>query len=323
MRVLVTGGAGYIGSVLIERLLARGDTVVIYDNFSTGHRAAVHPEAELVEGDIRDSELLRRVLDHHAVDAVVHMAASSQVGTSVVEPRAYFDNNVRGGLSLLDAMLDVGVTRIVFSSTAAVYGEPEHSPIPEGAATRPESPYGDSKLMIETALRRYDHAYGLRYAVLRYFNAAGASRRCGEDHRPETHLIPRILQAARDGGSVHIYGDDYPTPDGTCVRDYIHVVDLAEAHALALDAIAAESRTYNLGSGGGHSVRDVILAARRVTGRPIPAELAPRRPGDPAVLVASSTRIRDELGWNPSHAELDEIIGSAWDWMMRNPHGWG
>lgn len=323
MRVLVTGGAGYIGSVVVEELLSRGDEVVVLDNLCTGHRAAVHPDARFVQGDTRDTPAVTRLLREARIDAVVHMAAHSQVGTSVSDPRSYFDNNVRGGLALLDAMADVGVGRIVFSSTAAVYGEPDHCPIDEGAATRPTSPYGDTKLMLETVLGRYDAAYGLRYAALRYFNAAGASARAGEDHRPETHLIPRLLVAARDGGpAATLFGTDYPTRDGTCVRDYIHVLDLARAHVLALGALGERSRVYNLGNGDGYTVREVVEAAERVTGRTVPVVVGPRRAGDPATLVASSRRIREELGWSPRYPGLDGIIGSAWEWMRRYPQGW-
>ncbi len=324
MRVLVTGGAGYIGSVVTEALLDNGDDVVVYDNLSTGHRAAVPDHVAFVEGDLRDGDRLRATLADHRIDAVVHMAALSQVGASVVNPREYYDNNVRGGLSLLDALLHAGVSRIVFSSTAAVYGQPERVPIEEDAPTTPTSPYGDTKLTIETALRRYDTAYNLRYASLRYFNAAGASQRAGEDHRPETHLIPLLLQSAVGAGEpVAVFGEDYPTRDGTCVRDYIHVVDLARAHVLALGALDRGSRVYNLGCGGeGYTVREVVDSARRVTGRAIPVRVAARRAGDPAVLVASSARIRAELAWEPAYAALDDIIGSAWAWQGRHPRGW-
>lgn len=324
MRVLVTGGAGYIGSVVTESLLDAGEEVVVYDNLSTGHRAAVPSDVMFIEGDLRDAAGLRGVLRGQRIDAVVHMAALSQVGASVANPREYFDNNVGGGLCLLDSMLETGVSRIVFSSTAAVYGQPDRLPIEEDAPTLPTSPYGDTKLTIETALRRYSAAYGLNYASLRYFNAAGASTRAGEDHRPETHLIPLLLQSALGRTEpVAIFGNDYPTRDGTCVRDYVHVVDLAQAHILALRALDRGSRIYNLGCGGdGYTVQEVVDAARRVTGRAIPVRGAPRRPGDPAVLVASSARISAELGWHPAHASLDDIIGSAWAWLERNPVGW-
>jgi UDP-glucose 4-epimerase len=323
MRVLVTGGAGYIGSVVVELLVEAGHRVVVLDNLATGHRRAVHPDAAFAEGDTRDRARVEAVLAEHAVEAVVHMAAISQVGTSVIDPRAYFDNNVRGALTLLDAMLARSVGRVVFSSTASVYGQPERLPVDEGAALRPTSPYGDTKLFIETVLNRYDAAYGLRYAALRYFNAAGASTRFGEDHRPETHLIPRLLAVAAGADDpVTVFGDDYETRDGTCVRDYIHVVDLARAHLLALAALDQGSLTYNLGCGGGYTVSEVIAAARRVTGHPVPVTVGPRRAGDPAVLVASSERIQRELGWAPQRADLDRIIGSAWAWKQRFPQGY-
>jgi UDP-glucose 4-epimerase len=272
---------------------------------------------------MRDTDMLRRALRESRTEAVVHLAAISQVGTSVLEPRAYFDNNVRGALSLLDAMLDTGVGTIVFSSTAAVYGEPEVSPIEESTPLAPKSPYGDTKRMIETVLERYGTAYGLRHTSLRYFNAAGALPDCGEDHRPETHLIPRILQSALGlGPRLCVYGTDYPTPDGTCIRDYIHVADLAQAHALALRAPAGASTVFNLGSGGGFTVAEVLAAARKVTGRPIPVDYGPRRAGDPAALVASSARIRKELGWKPMFEGLAPILESAWHWHQSAPHGY-
>lgn len=323
MRVLVTGGAGYIGSVVTRELLAAGHAAVVLDNLVTGHRESVPAGVPLVEADTRDGAAVRRCLRDHRVEAVVHMAAISQVGTSVIQPREYYDNNVRGGLSLFDAMLDEGVGRVVFSSTAAVYGEPERVPIEENAVTRPTSPYGDTKLFLETALQRYGAAYGLRAACLRYFNAAGAHAEAGEDHRPETHLVPLVLQAALGTGRpITIFGTDYPTADGTAVRDYLHVVDLARAHLLALEATAERSCTYNLGSGTGFSVRQVVHAARRVTGRDIPVLDGPRRAGDPAVLVASSTRIRAELGWTPRHDDIEAIIASAWAWTQSHPRGY-
>ncbi len=323
MNVLVTGGAGYIGSAVVRVLLREGHEVVVFDSLVTGHRAAVPRGVRLVEGDTRDGAAVRAALRGAKAEAVVHLAAISQVGASVLDPRAYFDNNVGGALSLLAAMLDEQVGRIVFSSTAAVYGEPESCPIPEDAPTRPVSPYGDSKRMIETVLGRYGAAYGLRHASLRYFNAAGAMSDAGEDHRPETHLIPRIFQSALGSGpELTVFGRDYPTPDGTCIRDYVHVEDLARAHTLALSALSAEGRVYNLGCGGGFSVEEVLVAARRVTGRPIPVREGPRREGDPAVLVASSARIAAELGWAPEHPGLDGILDSAWAWMQRNPGGY-
>lgn len=318
MRVLVTGGAGYIGSVVTRELLEAGHEAVVLDSLVTGHREAVPRGVPFVEADTRDGVAVRRCLREHRVEAVVHMAAISQVGTSVQQPRLYFDNNVVGGLSLFDAMVDEGVRRVVFSSTAAVYGEPEVVPVDESAPTRPTSPYGDTKLFLETALRRYEVAYGMKSASLRYFNAAGAHAEAGEDHQPETHLVPLVLEAALGRGpGLRVFGTDYPTPDGTAIRDYLHVVDLARAHLLALDATASRSVVYNLGSGTGFSVHQVIEAARRVTGRDIPVSLAERRAGDPAVLVASSRRIRAELGWVPQFDDIEVIIESAWRWARR------
>ena len=315
MRVLVTGGAGYIGSVVSEQLVSDGHEVVVYDNLSKGHREAVVAGARFVEGDLHDAEKLRETLN--GIDAVIHMAAFSLVGESVEAPSKYYHNNVVAGLVLLDAMCDCDVKRIVFSSTAATYGEPEAQPIVESSPTNPTNPYGESKLAFEKAMNWYERAYGLRYASLRYFNAAGASEKCGEDHDPETHIIPITLQVAAGKRShVEIYGDDYPTEDGTCVRDYIHVIDLARAHILALDVLNERSAIYNLGCGGdGYSVRDVIDTARRVTGKDIPVRMGSRRPGDPAVLIASSDKIKSELGWQPQFQDLGLIIDSAWRWM--------
>jgi len=317
MRVLVTGGAGYIGSVVSEQLVSDGHEVVVYDNLSKGHRDAVVAGARFVEGDLHDAQKLRETLN--GIDAVIHMAAFSLVGESVEAPSKYYHNNVVAGLVLLDAMRDRGVKRIVFSSTAATYGEPEAQPIFESAPTNPTNPYGESKLAFEKAMHWYERAYGLRYASLRYFNAAGASEQCGEDHDPETHIIPITLQVAAGKRShVEIYGDDYPTEDGTCVRDYIHVIDLARAHILALGVLNERSAIYNLGCGGdGYSVRDVIDTARRVTGKDIPVRMGPRRPGDPAVLIASSDKIKSELGWQPQFQDLGVIIESAWRWMLQ------
>ena len=324
MRVLVTGGAGYIGSVVTEELIKDGHDVVVYDNLSKGHRAAVHEKAEFIEADLIDSETLRRVFTEHRVEAVIHMAASSLVGESVQQPAKYYRNNVVAGLNLLDVMNETGVKRIVFSSTAATYGEPEKQPIEETDPTIPTNPYGASKLAFEQALGWYDKAYNLRFASLRYFNAAGTTELFGEDHDPETHLIPIILQAALGKRPhVEIYGDDYPTRDGTCVRDYIHVIDLARAHILALRALDEGSRIYNLGCGGdGYTVREVIDAAREVTGREIPIRVGPRRAGDPAVLVASSDKIKSELDWKPEKQDLKEIVASAWNWLLKHQDGY-
>jgi UDP-glucose 4-epimerase len=324
MRVLVTGGAGYIGSVVTEQLVSDGNQVVVYDNLSKGHRGAVVPGAEFVEADLFDADTLKRTLHEKQIEAVIHMAASSLVGESVENPNKYYHNNVIASLKLLDAMLACDVKRLVFSSTAAVYGEPELQPIEETVATNPTNPYGETKLAFEHALKWFDRANGLRYASLRYFNAAGATEHCGEDHDPETHIIPITLQAAAGKRPrVEIFGEDYPTPDGTCVRDYIHVIDLARAHIQALEALSDGSRIYNLGCGGaGYSVNEVIETARRVTGKEIPTHVGPRRAGDPATLVASSDGIKSELGWQPQFQDLGLIIESAWRWMQQHPDGY-
>ncbi len=324
MRVLVTGGAGYIGSVVTEELLAEGHEAVVFDDLSKGHRGAVAPGAAFVRGDLADVEAVSRALTEHRAEAVIHMAAASLVGESVTNPSKYYRQNVLAGLSLLDAMKDEGVRRLVFSSTAATYGEPEKQPIEESDPTVPTNPYGQTKLAFEHALPWYERAYGIRSASLRYFNAAGATEACGEVHDPETHLIPIVLQAAAGRRThVEVYGDDYPTRDGSCVRDYIHVVDLARAHVLALSILGERSAIYNLGCGGeGYTVKEVIEVARAVTGREIEARTAPRRPGDPAVLVASSQKIRRELNWSPQFQELRAIIESAWAWMQTHPDGY-
>jgi UDP-glucose 4-epimerase len=318
MNILVTGGAGYIGSVVVEECISAGHKTFVIDNLEKGHREMVHPDAGFFEGDFGDAELMERIFRDENIDTVIHMAAYSLVGESVDHPGKYYQNNVINGLSLLNAMVASGVKNIVFSSTAATYGEPEKYPITEDFPNVPTNPYGESKLAFERALKWYERAHGVRYVSLRYFNAAGATERCGELHDPETHIIPIVLQAAagtRD--SVQIYGDDYPTKDGTCVRDYIHVTDLARAHVLAV--ASGKSGIYNLGCGGeGYTVREVIETAREVTGREIKAEVAPRRPGDPAVLVAGSGRIKEELGWTPEYQDLRVIIESAWNWMGRN-----
>lgn len=321
MNVLVTGGAGYIGSVVAARLLEGGHVVVVYDSLVTGHRDTVPTQATFVEADLLDGLRLVDTLTRFRVDAVLHIAASSLVSESVEHPAKYYRNNLVAGLTLLDAMREAGTRLMVFSSSAAVYGEPVRQPIEESDAIQPTNPYGETKLAFEKALCWYERAYGIRHVSLRYFNAAGATERCGERHYPETHLIPLVLQAAagmRD--SVTILGTDYPTRDGTCVRDYIHVADLADAHILALDALASgrPSAVYNLGCGGqGYSVAEVIDVARSVTQRVIRAHVGAARPGDPAVLVASSGLIGRELGWNPKRQDLAEIIRSAWRWMVR------
>jgi len=320
MRVLVTGGAGYIGSVVAEELLNDGHQVVVFDNLSKGHREAVQANAEFIEADLNDTAVLQQTLTDHRIDSVIHMAAFSLVGESVLNPAKYYHNNVVAGLVLLDTMIKCEVKRIVFSSTAATYGEPLEQPITEKTPTRPTNPYGETKLSFEKAMQWYDAAYNLRYASLRYFNAAGASDKCGESHDPETHLIPIALQvAAGQRECVEIFGDDYPTPDGTCVRDYIHVIDLARAHILALAALSKGSRVYNLGCGGdGYSVRQVIDAVREVTGKEIPVRVGPRRPGDPATLIASSDKIKSDLGWQPKYQDLRVIVDSAWRWMQNS-----
>ncbi|HEX5876519.1 MAG TPA: UDP-glucose 4-epimerase GalE [Pyrinomonadaceae bacterium] len=324
MRVFVTGGAGYIGSVVTEQLVSDGHEVVVYDNLIKGHRGAVVEGAKFVEGDLLDADKLHQTLNEHRIEAVIHMAASSLVGESVEAPGKYYHNNVVAGLVLLDAMRDCGISKIVFSSTAATYGEPESQPIYETAPNNPTNTYGETKLAFERAMHWYERAHKLRYASLRYFNAAGATEKCGEDHDPETHIIPITLQAATSKRShVEIYGEDYPTPDGTCIRDYIHVIDLARAHILALDVLSERSGIYNLGCGGdGYSVRDVIDTARRVTGKDIPVRTGPRRPGDPAVLIASSDKIKKDLGWQPQFQDLGMIIESAWRWMQAHPDGY-
>lgn len=318
MKILVVGGAGYIGSHMVRELLAEGFDPLVFDNLCTGHEWAV-PDGRLLQGDLADRERLHEVFAGHAFDAVMHFASFIQVGESVQQPLKYYRNNVANTLNLLEAMRDAGVTRFVFSSTAAVYGTPETVPISEDAPLHPENPYGHSKLMIEQVLADCERAWGLRSARLRYFNAAGAQpdRSIGEAHDPESHLIPIILQVALGKREViTVNGDDYPTPDGTCIRDYIHVRDLASAHTLALRALldGRESMVYNLGNGTGYSIRQVIDVCREVTGHPIPVAVGPRRAGDPAALVASSARITRELGWQPRYADLRTIVETAWEW---------
>jgi UDP-glucose-4-epimerase GalE len=320
--VLVTGGAGYIGSHAAKALRLSGRRVVIYDDLSEGHRAAALG-APLVVGDTRDVDLLRSVIGEHRVTAVMHFAAWAAVGESVRDPAGYYRNNVEGTLSVLRAMAEAHVPVFIFSSTCAVFGEPDEVPITEAHATRPINAYGETKLAVERALPHFERAYGLRWACLRYFNAAGADPdgELGEDHHPERHLIPLALDAAAGGPPLQVFGDDYPTPDGTCLRDYIHVTDLAQAHLLALSALEAGqgSGVYNLGNGRPYSVLDVLSAVTRVTGRPVPHAVAPRRAGDPAVLFASSDRIRAGLGWRPAYGDLDVIIKTAWTWRQAHP----
>jgi len=324
MKVLVTGGAGYVGSVTVEALLAAGHDVVVYDNLSRGHAGAVSPGAELIAADLADTARLARILARGRFDAVMHFAALSLVGESVQEPARYFEHNVGLTFRLLGIMLGAGIRRFVFSSSAAVYGEPRTVPIEEDHPTAPTNPYGQTKLMVEEALAWLDRLAGLRYASLRYFNAAGATERLGEDHRPETHLIPSVLEAAAGVRPfVEVYGRDYPTPDGTCIRDFVHVADIADAHLRALERLDGGSIVCNLGSGSGYSVLEVIETARRVTGRPVPVKFGPRRPGDPAVLVASRSKAEQALGWRLKYDSLEAIIGSAWEWRCRNPAGYG
>ena len=318
MDILVIGGCGYIGTHMVKALLADGHDVVTLDNLSTGNRDLL-PGGAFVMGDIRDAVVLEQVFSSRRFDAVMHFSASAQVGESVENPQKYYLNNVAGTLNLLKAMLRHDVDKFIFSSSAAVYGEPEYTPIDEGHPRRPTNPYGRTKLMVENILQDYDKAYGFRSVALRYFNAAGADTAgtIGEHHEPETHLIPLVLQAATgERQNITVFGTDHKTPDGTCLRDYIHVNDLAAAHLLALEALqeGAPSAVYNLGSSRSHSVREVIETARRVTGRPIPAVDGPKRAGDPDVLVASSDKARKELGWKPQFETLDAIIESAWKW---------
>lgn len=324
MRVLVTGGAGYIGSHAVRELLESGHDVTVLDNLATGHREAVDARAIFIKGDTADHELVSKTLRDSKIDAVLHFAAFIEVGESVQDPGKYYRNNFAAPLELLGAMRDVGVKKIVFSSTAAVYGNPTRVPIQEEDVRAPINPYGRSKMMTEMAIEDASKAYGLGYAILRYFNVAGASpdATIGEAHEPESHLIPRILMAARDGGTVGIFGTDYRTADGTCVRDYVHVVDLVRAHILALGAIKeGEGHVYNLGSEKGFSVLEVIEACREATGLAIPAVEHPRRAGDPDTLVASSARIR-ELGWQPQYADIKTIIKHAWAWHQSHPRGY-
>ena len=322
MKILLTGGSGYIGSVTTELLCDDGHEVVVFDNLERGHHEAVDPRARLVVGDLREPLAIREAMAAAKPDAVVHFAAYALVGESMQEPHKYFENNVGGGLNLLDAMLRVGVRKIIFSSTCATYGQPEVMPMTEALPQRPTNPYGESKLMFETALRWEQERRGLRPVFLRYFNACGATEKYGEDHEPETHLIPNVLKVALGQASaVPVFGDDYPTPDGTCIRDYIHIVDLARAHILALekDVVGA----FNLGTGTGFSVKQVVETCREATGHPIPVALSPRRPGDPACLVAGAAKARDVLGWNPRHPDLKTIVQHAWNWHRAHPRGYG
>ena len=323
MKVLVTGGAGYIGSVVVEELIGEGASVVVFDDLSLGHRAAVHPRATLEVGDLASLETIGEVLDRHRPEAVMHFASRSLVGESMQSPLLYVGDNVRCGLNLLQAMVERKVDRFILSTTANLFGDPQTIPIAEDEAIVPGSPYGESKRILESTLAWLDQVHGLRYAALRYFNAAGATAERGEHHDPETHLIPLVLQVALgQREKIIVFGEDYPTPDGTCIRDYIHVRDLAQAHILALGALGDGSRTYNLGNGAGFSVMEVIETVREVTGHAIPHVLGDRRPGDPAELRADSRKIRRELGWTPRHPDLSDIVGTAWDWHRAHPDGY-
>lgn len=324
MNILVTGAAGYIGSVCSEVLLARGMSVIALDNLVEGHRAAVPSGVVFCQADLADRPQLEKVFSQHKIDAVMHFAGEALVAKSVREPSTFYAANVGCGVNLLDAMTRHGVTKFIFSSTAATYGEPETVPIPEDHRKAPINPYGKSKLVFEQILADYQGYTGLKFVALRYFNAAGASKERGEHHRVETHLIPRVLDAAIGGlPYVEVFGTDYPTPDGTCVRDYIHVLDIADSHVHALEEIDRVSgEAFNVGNSRGFSILEVIDAAERITGRKIPRKLGPRRPGDPAVLVASKEKLKKALGWEATHSSLEEIIESAWAWKQKNPHGY-
>lgn len=325
MAILVTGGAGYIGSVMVELLRESGEQVVVIDNLFRGHRAAVDPGIAFYQGRIGDRELVTRICAEHGIEACIHFAALAYVGESVKEPKLYFENNVEQGIALLDTLINAGVRQFVFSSTCATYGEPQYVPIDELHPQSPTNPYGWTKLMLEKVLASYDDAYGLKYVALRYFNASGAIRHRGEDHTPETHLIPNVLYTAMGKQAyVSVFGDDYPTPDGTAIRDYIHVADLGKAHLLALEYLRRgnSSEKINLGTGCGYSVMEVIEAARQVTGKPIAVRMEPRRAGDPSRLIANHDKARTVLGWQPQFDELTPIIQSAWDWHQRFPNGY-
>ena len=322
MNILVTGGAGYIGSIVVEELVKAGEKVIVYDNLSQGHRAAVAPEALFIKGDLAEKHRLEALFKEYDIEAVMHFASNTLVEESMAQPFKYIGDNVVNGLNLLETAVKGGVRKFILSSSANLFDKPQRIPIDEEEEVVSGSPYGESKFILERMLHWLDRCYGFHYATLRYFNAAGASAERGEDHRPETHLIPLVLQVAlgqRD--YVEIYGTDYPTPDGTCVRDYIHVVDLAQAHILALQALDEGSQAYNLGNGQGFTVREVIEIARQVTGHPIPAVERSRRPGDPAVLIAGSEKI-ERLGWQPRYPDLKTIIESAWNWHRRHPNGY-
>jgi UDP-glucose 4-epimerase len=325
MAILVTGGAGYIGSVTVECLLSKGEQVVVLDDLARGHRRALDESVPVYEGSVGDRALLARIAQEHSLDSCIHFASLTFVGESVAEPARYFESNVAQGIALLTGLLQAGVRRIVFSSSCATYGEPEEVPIHERCRQWPTSPYGWSKLIMERVLDSFDTAYGLRFVSLRYFNAAGATAKCGEHHDPETHLIPNVLSAAMsESGKVTIFGNQYPTPDGTAIRDYIHVEDLADAHVLALNYLRKGGRSefLNLGTGCGYSVLEVVECARQVTSRPIPVVIEGPRAGDTVRLIADSSRARAVLGWQPRQSDLRSIIQTAWDWRLRHPKGY-
>lgn len=324
MAILVTGGTGYIGSVTVERLLAKGEQVVVLDDLAHGHRAALPANIPFYQGSIGDRSLVAKITREHTLESCVHFAAMIEVGESVVQPARYFENNVAQGIALLGELVQAGLLRIVFSSTAAVYGDPEHVPLAETSRKWPNNPYGWSKLFMEQILDSYSTAYGLKFVALRYFNAAGATKTCGEDHHPESHLIPNVLSAALGQRSIRVFGNNYPTPDGTPIRDYIHVADLADAHIRALAYLRAggASDSLNLGTGHGYSVLEVIDCAREITGREIPVLIEPPRAGDSARLVADPSRAKALLSWEPSASDLRSIIRSAWDWRLLRPNGY-
>jgi UDP-glucose 4-epimerase len=323
MHVLVTGGGGYIGSVAVERLIAGGDAVTVLDSFQRGHRNAVHPDAVILDCDVRDAVAVREAVQRSGADAIMHFAALTLVPESVQQPGSYFATNTSGGLHLLEATREAGIERFVFSSTAAVYGEPETVPIREDSPKRPINPYGQSKWMLEQMLEAYAERYGINHAIFRYFNVAGATEARGEDHHPETHIIPVALQALLgQRESFTVYGTDYDTPDGTAVRDYVHVIDLVDAHIAALQRLTRPLGAINLGSASGYSVREIVEAVERVSGKRLPLRHGPRREGDPAVLVADTSLARELVGWDPRNSTLDAMIGSAWEWMRRHPNGY-
>ena len=323
MNILVTGGAGYIGSVVVEQLVQAGETVVVFDNLYQGHKHAVHPQATFIQGDLANRAEIDAVFEAHAIEAVMHFASHTLVGESMQKPFLYLGENVTNVLNLLQAAVDHGVRKFVLSSTANLFDDPEKMPIAATERIVPGSPYGESKFIIERFLHWLDKIYDFRFAALRYFNAAGATPERGEDHHPELHLIPIVLEVARGKrDKLIVFGDDYNTPDGTCVRDYVHVLDLAQAHILALHALDKGSRTYNLGNGKGYSIMEVVKTARNVTGHPIPIEIGARRPGDPDILIADSEQIKQELGWTPQYPSLRSIIESAWKWHQKHPNGY-